>query len=447
MKGLYLLLIATGVLFSACTKTTLVADGGGNDFPNSHTTASALGKTIAANLGSGNNWGDSIVMPQSPSPASATQSISVPTSAPSSSSLAKKTQASQSLIFDLSDTVNGIVLAYYDVSSDSLIKNDTLVLLYDDAFRDTSIKNKHLYQYKGTTINTLSHIQTRYRFTDSDGDSIINNLDGKLNQVIAEVTVINPLGTVEKTVLGVDGGADENLDTKADNRLLAFSYVKLAANGDTASFMQYESYTGSLFIVDPTRTDSSLVRLRSIDTDILLRRTVTEAVFVVFPGPDSVKNYPAYVRSCKYFDRGKTITSLVRGVPPDSLLHADDSAWARIIVNSPNDIVTNDTLQYGVMLGKNPGDSAALSLLSIRRHVLQRIGDERESIFSVKSDQPLARNQALRSGAMSLWLNYSDGQWIYADGTFTTDRISVVFTDSKGDTLDLAWDRSGAQVQ
>ena len=99
------------------------------------------------------------------------------------------------------------------------------------------------------------------------------------------------------------------------------------------------------------------------------------------------------------------------------------------------------------MLGKNPGDSNAISLLSMRRHVLQRLGDERESIFSVTSERPLARNQALQSGSMVLTLYYSDGQWINADGTFTTDRISVVFTDSKGDTLDLAWDRSGAQVQ
>ena len=447
MKGLYLLLIATGVLFSSCTKNTLVADGGGNDFPNSHTTASALGKTIAANLGSGNNWGDSIVMPASPSAGSATQSISIPSVPASSTALAKKSAANISVSYDLSDTLNGIVRVYYDVTTDSIIKNDTLILLYDAVFRDTSNKNKHLYSYEGITIDKLSHIQTQYRFTDSDGDSIINNRDGKPNQVIAEITVINPLGTIEKTVLGADGGKDGDLDSTADNLLLALSYVKLSAKGDTLSFVQYGSYSDAPVIIDPTRSDSCLVRLRSISTDILLRRTVTVAVFVIFPGADSVKNYPAYVRSCKFFDNGKTVTSLVRGVRPDSLLHAADTAWARTIVNSPNDIVTNDTLQYGVMLGKNPGDSTALSLLSIRRHVLQRIGDERESIFSVKSDQPLARNQALQSGSMSLWLNYSDGQWINADGTFAPDKITVVFTDSKGDTLDLAWDRSGAPVQ
>ena len=78
MKGLYLVLIAIAMLFSACSKTTLVADGGGNDFPNSHTTASTLGKSIADNLSSGDHWGDSIIMPQSLSASLATQSVSIP---------------------------------------------------------------------------------------------------------------------------------------------------------------------------------------------------------------------------------------------------------------------------------------------------------------------------------------------------------------------------------
>ena len=153
------------------------------------------------------------------------------------------------------------------------------------------------------------------------------------------------------------------------------------------------------------------------------------------------------MQSRKFFDNGKIVTSLIRGVRPDSLLHSGDTAWARIIVDSPNDIMTADTLQYGVMLGKNPGDSSATSLLSIHRHVVQRLGNERESIFSVKSDQPLARNQALESGSLSLTLNYADGQWIHIEGTFTPDKIGAVFMDSKGDMLNLAWDRSGAQIQ
>jgi len=91
-----------------------------------------------------------------------------------------------------------------------------------------------------------------------------------------------------------------------------------------------------------------------------------------------------------------------------------------------NDIAIADTLQYGVLLGKNPGDSSTTSLLSIRRHVCGRLGDERESIFSVKSDWPLAHNQALQSGSLSLTLNYADGQWIHIDGTFTSDKIIAV---------------------
>jgi hypothetical protein len=449
MKGLWVTGVAMVVLVFSCAKSLNVAGGGGDDFPNSHTTASALGKSIADNLSSANQWGDSIVLPQSPTASLATQSVSVPSvPASSPSALAKKTATSQSLTYDFSDTLQGVVRVYYGETTDSTVKSDTIILLYDAVLRDTSIKNKHLYAYEGQTLSVLSRIQTYYRYADGDGDSIINNQNGKPNQVIAQITVINPppLGTVEKTFLEADGGADGNLDTKADNRLLAFNYVKLSAAGDTVSFAQYESYSGAAFIIDPTRTDSCMVRLRAISTDLLQRRTTTEAVFAVFPS-DSSKNYPAYVGSVTSFNNGKTTAFLVRGARPDSLFHGSDTAWARIIVDSPSDAVVADTLQYGVVLGKDPADSSSTTLLSIRRHTLQRIGDERESIFSVTSDKPLARNQALQSGSLSDTLNYSDGEWVHVDGTISPDRISGVFTDSKGNTLNLAWYRSGAVVK
>jgi len=449
MKGLLVTSVAIVVLVFSCAKSLNVAGGGGDDFPNSHTTASALGKSIADNLSSANQWGDSIALPQSPTASLATQSVSVPSvPAALSPALAKKTAASQSLTYDFSDTLQGVVRVYYGETTDSTVKSDTITLLYDAAFRDTSVKNKHLYAYEGQTLNVPSRVQTYYRYADADGDSIINNQDGKPNQVIAQIIVVNPppLGTVEKTFLEADGGADGNLDTKADNRLLAFNYVKLSAAGDTVSFAQYESYSGAAFIIDPTRTDSCMVRLRAINTDLLLSRTMIEAVFAVFPS-DSEKNYPAYVRSVTSFSSGKTTAFLVRGTGPDSLFHGSDTAWARIIMDSPSDVVVADTLQYGVLLGKNPADSSSTTLLSIRRHTLQRTGDERESIFSVTSDKPLARNQALQSGSLSDTLNYSDGGWIHLDGTVTPDRISAVYTDSKGNTLNLAWDRSGAVVK
>ena len=449
MKDLLVAGVAIVVLISSCTKTLSVADGGGDDFPNSHTTASALGKIIADNLSSANQWGDSIVLPQSPTASLATQSVSVPpVPASSPPALAKKTAVSQSLTYDFSDTLFGVVKVYYGETSDSTVKSDTIILLYDAVLRDTSIKNKHLYAYEGQTLNVPSRVQTYYRFADGDGDSIINNQDGKPNRVTAQISVISPppFSSVEKTFLEADGGADGNLDTKADNRLLAFNYVKLSAAGDTVSFAQYEIYSGSAFIIDPTRTDSCMVRLRALSTDLLERRTTTEAVFAVFPS-DSSKNYPAYVRSVTSFNSGKTTAFLVRGARPDSLFHGSDTAWARLIVNSPNDAIVADTLQYGVVLGKNPSDSSLTTLLSIRRHTLQRIGDERESIFSVTSDKPLARNQTLQSGALSDTLNYSDGGWIHVNGTIAPDRISAVFTDSKGNTLNLAWDRSGAPIK
>jgi hypothetical protein len=413
--------------------------GGGNDFPNPPS-AAALGQVITDNLAKGDHWADSIALPAASSPAALAQGITVPSAA--QTGMAKMAAKSQTLRFDLSDTAYGIVNVYYGFVSDTVIKTDTFVILYDNAFRDGIKDNEHLYMLKGASFNKQTLIRSSYLFVDSDGDSAINNRNGKPNRVLASFATMAPTGQIAKFEILLEAGQDGNLDTKAGLRILQSQSFTLSSHGDTLSMVRYEKYGDDSVIFDAASRDSILVRARFIDIDILSRRTTAEAVFLIFPS-DSNKNRPAYFRSVKSFASGVTATSLVRGPGADSLFTGNDTALGYIILDNPDGIVSVDTLRLLILTGSNPANPAGNALKGLYSHKTRRAADERETIVSLMCDQPVASGDTVESGTFSLKLLYTDDRSITVVGSFTPVAITAQYEDSKGNTRKLDWDRSG----
>lgn len=441
MKFLSLSAIALSVAMVGCSPTTPPPQSaGGDDFPN----AQVLGKIIVDNLSKGEQWADSIALPAASSPAAIAQSVSVP-SAPSSG-LTKKTNTSLTLHFDFSDTSHGVVRVDAHLVSDSAIKNDTFLILYDDAFRDSIKNNEHLYMLKGKSTNKKTLITTSYLFIDSDGDSIINNQDGKPNRVFVSSSSAFLVGAVRKFEIEIDAGKDGNLDTKEDLRILQCQSLSLGKNNDTLSMVRYENYGGDSALFDASVRDSFFIRVRLVDTDILSRRTDAEAVFLMFP-LDSSKNHPVYFRSAKSLSSGAVARSIVRSPRPDSLFSANDTALAYIIVDSPDNIVNLDTFRMRIVTGENPADMANNSLIELFIHQIKRRADERETLLTLTSDQPVAKGQKLQSGSLSLYLIHADGGWISLIGSFMAAGITAHYEDSQGNSINLEWDRNGEPVE
>jgi hypothetical protein len=415
--------------------------GGGNDFPNPPS-AAALGKIIADNVSKGDHWADSITLPAASSPAAIAQSVSVP-SVPVSG-MAKRATTSQTLRFDLSDTAKGIVRVYYGLVSDTLIKNDTFVVLCDEAFRDNVKNNEHLYLLKGASVNRQTLLRSSYLFVDSDGDSVVNNRNGRPNSVFASISTVPPLGPTAKFEIELAAGSDGNLDTKAGLRILRCQSLSLAQKGDTLSMARYEGY-GDSAIFDAAR-DSQFVRVRLIDTDVLGRRTTAEAVFLIFPA-DSAGNRPAYFRSVKSFNNGATATAIVRGPGSDSLFKANDTALAYVIIERPDNVVAVDTLGLRIITGASPSDEAGNALAGLYSHKIKHSADDRETIVSLTSGQPVEQGQSIQSGTFSVQIIYADGRWIKLAGSIAPSSVTANYVDSKGNTRSLQWDRSGEQLQ
>jgi len=435
VRSVALAMVCWAVCLMGCAKVNTVASGGGNDFPNP-----AIGAILAEGISKGNNWGDSVAMPEPVSPLSASQSVSIP----STPSAAHGTAVT--LHIDLSDTGRGLIYWYYGVSSaDTSIKNDTIIFLYDAAYRDSSVKNKHIYLYKGVTVSKRSQARSTYLFVDADGDSIINNRNGLPNRVFIAASTTTALGVTEKSELEIDGGKDDNLDTKADNRVRQCWSIKISVTGDTLSAIEYTNYRRDSVIIDPLGPDSVKIRVTLMQRDLLMRHVATEAIFLIFPS-DSTKNCPVFLRSVTTAKSGRTITSIIRGPKPDSLFTYNDTAVAHIIVDDPNDIVNNDTLRMTVLLGKRPADSASNALLGIFNHTIRKKLNDREKIFSFVSDTPLTKKQIPQSGSLSLSLFYADGKWFEVAGRFTPDKITATCRDSKGNAAKFSWDRSGNPI-
>jgi hypothetical protein len=440
MKINLLIALAVLVVLAGCSPTTQPQlSGGGNDFPNPPSSA-ALGKLIADNLSTGAHWADSVQLPAPSSPAALAQSVSVPSA--TSTGMAKKATTSETLRFDLSDTGNGVVRVFYGLVSDTIIKNDTIYVLYDDAFRDGIRNNEHLYSLKGASIDRRTLVRSSYLFVDSDGDSIMNNRDGKPNRVFVSISTASPLDPIAQFDIEIGAGKDGNLDTKSTLRILQCQSLSLSRKGDTLSMVRYEKYRGDSVIFDAASRDSLLVRVRFIDTDILQRRTCAEAIFLIFPA-DTIKNRPMYFRSVKSLESGAAITSLVRGSGPDSLFKANDTALAYIIAERPVSEASLDTLILRILTGNNPAGAAGNALLGLYSHKFKRTGDDRETIISLTCDQPVAPGDTVQSGKFSLKLLYSDGRWISIVGAVTPSTISAQYEDSKGNKKMLDWDRNG----
>ena len=239
-------------------------------------------------------------------------------------------------------------------------------------------------------------------------------------------------------------------------RILQCQTFEINAGGDTLSLTRYESYREGHPLFDASVRDSFPVRVLSIDTDILQRRTVAEAIFLLFPA-DSAKNLPMYFRSIKSFGSGATTTYVVRSPQPDSLFNVGDTALASIFAETP-DLGSIDTIRMRILIGGNSSTTDGIeatirqsrkrnALIELYRHLIKREAGERETIFSLTSDKPLVKGNELQSGSFSLKIVYDDDQWILLNGLFTPDGISAAYVDAKGNTISLKWSRAGEPAQ
>jgi hypothetical protein len=444
MKSLYAALLSVEIFLCGCSQ--LVVSGGGNDFPNSHTTVSALGKMIADNLANGDHWSDSVALPQASTPLASAQAISIPNASTQGLSKSFKSLSTITMRLDYSDTAHGTVSLFSFVESDSVLKSDTLIILYDETFRDSIKNNEHLKSVKGSTLFKRSNIISSYSYTDADGDGILNNRNGKPNRVIVLTSETFPLGSMTQSEIEIDGGKDGNLDTKEDMRIITYKTLTLDKKGDTLAWTQYESRDNDSVILDASDPDSCLVRIRTLETALIGQRTVSEAVFVIFP-LSSGKNFPVYYQSSKSLGGLVRIKQVVRNPKPDSLLTAGDTAVVYRILESPDDSTAVDTLCLRIATHGVISDSSRNDLIGFYHHRAKHIGIERDIVFSLTCDEPIKASDKPQSGSFSLRISYNDKHWVALAGSFTPIKITADFTDSQGNKRTLTWNRNGDSVQ
>ncbi len=242
------LILCAALLFLGCSSPTSLA-GGGTDFPNSTT----MGAALSSNIASGNQWGDSVMLADTLPSLSGGSTIAVPAFPAVSGASKTVAAASQSLTYNLSDTGSlGIVTALYsNTIPDSLTESDTIVILYDAAWRAGVPANFHIYSYRGEKVFSASSLDQHYAFTDADGDSILNNRNGLPNRATLLWSCTDSSGTTVFAGLTFNGGADNDLTTAADNRILACRTGRIGRTGDTLATTVFFAYGGDSVIYRP----------------------------------------------------------------------------------------------------------------------------------------------------------------------------------------------------
>ncbi len=431
------LILCIALLFLGCSSPTSLA-GGGTDFPNSTT----MGAALSSNIASGNQWGDS-VMPADTLPSlSGGSPVAVPAFPAVAGTSKSVVAASQSLTYNLSDTgtLGVVTVLYSNAIPDSLTESDTIVILYDAAYRAGVPANFHSYSYRGEKVFSAAALDQHYSYTDADGDSILNNRNGLPNRARLFWSSTDGSGTTVFADLTFDGGADNDLATSADNRILACRTGRIGTTGDTVASVTFLAYGGGSVIFDPKNADSCMIRVLTTDTTAAGRQVTGEAILVVF-ATDSAKNYPVYIASRIVTPGVRTVFHRLRGVHADSLFFAGDSVFADRVVDS-SQTGLSDTLRYIFIKSPAQLDNTGNRLVTLHRHVKRSAGSERERTFTL-TDSSVAPDGSPTAGQLFMRQTFSDGYWVQIDGAFNAETITGDYTDSKGKTGTYSWDRAG----
>jgi hypothetical protein len=430
-------LILCVALFLGCSSPTSIA-GGGTDFPNSTT----MGAALSSNIASGNQWGDSVMLADTLPSLSYGRPIAIPAFPAVAGTSKTVAAASQTLTYNLSDTgtLRIVTAIYLNSIPDSLTESDTIVILYDSAYRVGVRANFHIYRYRGEKIFPAAALDQHYSFTDADGDGILNNRNGLPNQATLVWSSTDASGTTAFADLTFDGGADNNLRTATDNRILAFRKGRIGKTGDTLTSAVFFAYDGDSVIFVPGNADSCLIRVLKTDNTVAGKKVAVEAILVVF-ATDSAKNYPVYLASQTVIPGVRTVFRRLRGVHADSLFFAGDSVFADRVVDSSRTGLS-DTLRYIFIKSPVALDNSGNRLVTLHRHIRRSAGSERERVFTL-SDSSLVPNGTPTSGQFFMCQTFSDGYWVQIDGAFNTQAITGDYTDSKEKTGTYTWNRAG----
>ena len=311
-----------------------------------------------------------------------------------------------------------------------------------DSIKDneTMIRAKSVATYKSGRVETAE-------ISDADGDGIVNPVAGGKSKAAITFTG-DEKGVVEKSMLIVGPGPDDNFDTEPDNLVYSSRWYKLSGN-DTLGTASYTDVDGDSIAVDNGK-------LSLVDLEFYQKGPSADH-------PDAIWTRASLRMLVRYKVEAKTV-SRVRFEMEDQ--RGRVSVGEVLALDGGRDFqMNNNVIAHFTTVGKAAGDS--LDTLDVRLTMLlgddfdskaddkifaiqamskQKTGDESRATFSFTSSKPILSGQDPENGDLSMEVEYADATKLKVDGKITAKVLDVTIEDRKGKRSHVIWDRAGEGI-
>ena len=323
---------------------------------------------------------------------------------------------------------------------------NTLVLCVDAKILDAIAGNETVVRGRTVTTHNGGRVETA-DITDADGDGILNPLAGKgakANLIFSSLEK----GVLEKTVLVVGPGPDNDFKTENDNLIYSAAWSKTLGT-DTLATATYADADSDGVAVDNGK--ASLV-----DLDFYQKGPVKDH-------PDAIgsraqmrlvvrykveANEVRRVRFEMENKAGRRETGEVFNLQGGRDFDMKDTVKARFLSVGTAAADSLDTLDVHLTmkLGADFDGKQDDSVYAIDVRARKKSGDEKLAVFSFVSEKPIPSGKEPEFGTLSMSVEYGDGTTLKVEGGISSQTMDVTVTDRAGKRSHIVWDREGRGI-
>jgi hypothetical protein len=323
---------------------------------------------------------------------------------------------------------------------------NTLSVCMDAKALDTIKGNETIVRGKSVTTFNTGRVESA-DITDADGDGILNAVPGKACKAQLVLTT-QEKGILEKTVLVVGPGPDNNFDTEADNLVYTASWSK-TSGADTLATASYADADSDGVAVDNGKAslvDLDLYQKGPSDDhpDAVWTRAQMRLVVRYHVDAKEVKR----VRFEMEDKAGRQEVGEIFGRDGSRDFDMRDTVEARFLSvgTAAADSLDSMDVRLTMKLGADFDSKADDSIYAITLRAVKKIGEEKSATFSFRSDRPIPSGQDPQSGDLTMEIEYQDGTTLKVEGSLNDKTVDLVITDRTGKRVHAVWDRAGRGI-
>lgn len=408
--------------------------------------AQVAGRTLAGSYAQSLQWSTTVTAPTGLGSLGAFSTGSA--SLQKTSALAKSAadiEIGGGVMANLDDSGKGFATVYHKYNILLNRIEDTAIVKWDDATRDTIKDNEHIISFKrvNRSLGDL-RIETT-EISDADGDGLVNAVMGKDNKV-AIVFTVQENGTTEKTEVKAGAGPDANFDAEEDNIVYEAKWTRTKAGVVIASGAFLDADNDGI-VADNGRDCTVLAQYWELEPKDrpLIKKAEFKAKLKVLAhkaGDEPISF--SYVETTK---TGRTNSATIRNRAGGDEIVKGDTLYVRLETTktSADDTLAHALIEFAMNPGQDLKTDADDSCYSIHVESDKRFGLERHAEFDFVSANPIPHGQAPTAGTFSGEATYANGKTVTLKGSFSPTGFSAEYKGPDG-TAKLEWGTTGLVV-